>query len=180
MCLIGAKEVETISARTYNLLNGVINPNSVSENIYQDDDLDAAASRVLYKDGTQKVFINIQRMLSFIDSYEPSVKTREMENAIVVHSIIHELMHCNQQNINNLAYETFEDYNAWIEGEANARALRFMANYRDWIENKIGFKLDLEPLLQYEDDNGLFKIMDNVDNVKNPICITSNGPMQVF
>ena len=180
MCLISAEEVETIAARTYNLLNGVINPNSVSKNLYKTDDLEAAASRIAYTNGTQDIYIDIEEMLKYIDSYEPSVKTREMENAIVVHSIIHELMHCNQQNINNLAYKTFEKYNAWIEGEANARALRFMENYQDWIEMKIGFKLDLEPLLQYGEDKGIFVLIDEVDNVKNPICITSNGPMQVF
>lgn len=180
MSLISAEEVETIAARTYDLLNGVVNPNSVSKNIYQDDDMDAAACRGVYKDGTQNVFINIQEMISFIDSYEPSVKTREMENAIVVHSIIHELMHCNQLNINALAYDTFSSYNAWIEGEANARALRFMVNYCNWIEGKIGFGLDLTPLIKYEEDRGLFVLIDEVENVKNPICITSNGPIQVF
>ena len=164
-----------LAYKTYDLLNGVVNPNNKSEKLIIDYELEIQAVRCQYYDNTQEIYINPRLILQFMANGNFDLK---QQNAYIIHVIIHELMHCNQY-INPCAYDNTKWYNCWIEGCANGRSYGFIMNYKEWLEDRLNVEID-PSVIKYERDYGWTEYLNAVSNIQNPIVISPNGPMQVF
>jgi len=172
--VLNRDEIESICIKSFELLNGVVNPRVKINGICKNLDLDNASMFYMYNDGEKEVHYNPK-----IIQYSLYDKTISQQNAFIVHVICHELIHA-QQCINFRSYGIYEEYTNHIEIEASALAIRFMMNYLQWISNKLELPLDISLLLsEYKEDLYLILHQRRVQYAHIRYFYGPNGPVYV-
>ena len=158
--------IEDICYRTFDLLNGVVNPSVIANGIYLNLDINTSSMFYIYNDGTRDVHINPKEI-----QYILGDKTIEEQNAMVVHIICHELIHCQQ---------CIKDYTEYIEIEANALAMDFMNNYLQWLSNRLVLPLDIRAMKKrMDDDLHLIRFRQRIQRAHTRYIYGPNGPIRV-
>lgn len=158
--MVSLNEVKSFLVKTYDLLNGCVNPGKKSERIffmtnkecreqYSDicDDLKnitnvgeiTLATALDYTDGSSEVLVLEDNINTILESVEDWWQT------YMIKVIAHELSHI-EQIINYPAYNNNIEYREFIENCANANAHRFIFNYARWLANNLQCPIRLDKL----------------------------------
>ena len=172
--VLSRDEIESIYIKSFELLNGVVNPRVKINGICKNLDLDNPSMFYMYNDGDKEVHFNPK-----VIQYNLYDKTIPQQNAFIVHVVCHELIHA-QQCINFRSYGVYEDYTEYIEIEANALAIKFMMDYLQWLSNKLQLELNIDLLInKHQEDLQLILYQRRVQYAHSRYFYGPNGPMYV-
>ena len=174
-------EVEDLTRRTYNLLNGVVNLHRIdyleiverSRYLYDEylKPIDCPAARVEIPIGGKTILVfAIDRVLEFLSGINEI-----NQPSFVVHLVVHELSHSNQ-DVDYDRYEKDPYYYRFIEKSNNIYSYRFIDNYKEWLMEKLNipylFPVEQDSIAYTEEKLAIIRVEEIEYRMKHPVCWT--------